>query len=295
MIKLKRVLIFGLSYHGRAVYRMLDRKIYEIIGFLENDEGKVGCKFDDTKIYHTKEINHIEFDEVIVSGRNIDDMVGQLKNDFIIDHKKIKVMERSDIALNRNALDNKEKKLCEMLNYFVKLSSNLDIDYWVSYSSLLALKRGEEFAKFSDIDICIMAEHLSSFLDVLIKNSKFYDITTDKYQSDSKYWNKGDISSITISEKIDIAIAEPASIDVIALSKFKDRVFVPGPFDKMYIFPFSHFDGSATISRFNIDIKVPKNPEELLRLIYGEDWEIPVERWQHKNSKLVKLEKNIAT
>ena len=53
----ERVLIFSLSYHSRAVYRLLDRKIYDIIGFIENDIDKVGGKFDDTNIYHVKNIN----------------------------------------------------------------------------------------------------------------------------------------------------------------------------------------------------------------------------------------------
>ena len=189
-----RVLIFGLSYHGRAVYRLLDRKIYDIVGFIENDIDKIGGKFDGKNIYHTKKINHIDFDKVIISGRNIDDMVRQLKDEFNIDRGKILVMGRSDLALNSSALEKKEKTLCEMLYYFINLSSKEGIDYWMGYSSLLALKRGEEFAKFSDIDICIMSEQIPLFFDVLNKESRLYDITSHKYHSDSKYWKKGDIS-----------------------------------------------------------------------------------------------------
>jgi phosphorylcholine metabolism protein LicD len=295
VIKRQRVLIFGLSYHGRAVHRMLDRRIYNIIGFIENDIDKIGGKFADTNIFHTKNLNHINFDKVIVSGRNIDDMIRQLRDEFIIDREKIKVMERSDLVLKSSALEKKEKKLCEMLHYFVNLSSNLDIDYWMGYSSLLALKRGEEFAKFSDIDICIMSEHIPLFFEELIKDSKLYDITTDNYQSDSKYWKKGDISSITISEKIDVVISEPAKIDIMALSKYNDKVFVPGSFDKMYSFPFSYFDGCSKISRFNIDISVPVNAKEYLRIVYGDNWNTPVERWQHRNYKSLNLDQNITS
>ena len=154
MSKRQRVLIFGLSYHGRAVYRLLDRKIYDIVGFIENDIDKIDGKFGDANIYHINNIDHFDFDKVIISGRNIDDMIKQLRDEFNIDWKKILVMERSD----------------------------------------LALKRGEEFAKFSDIDICVMSEHIPLSFDVLNKDSGLYDITTDKYHSDSKYWKKGDIS-----------------------------------------------------------------------------------------------------
>ena len=289
----ERVLIFGLSYHGRAVYRLLDRKIYDIVGFIENDIDKIGGKFDGKNIYHTKNINHIDFDKVIISGRNIDDMVRQLKDEFIIDKKKILVMERSDLTLNSIALEKKEKKLCEMLHYFNNLSSKENIKYWMSFSSLLALKREEEFAKFSDMDVCVMSEQIPLISDLLNKDSGLYDITTNKYQSTTKYWKKGDVSSIIISERTNIVISEPAIIDIMALSKYHDKVFVPGPWGTMHSFPFSFFDGSNTISRFNIDISVPVNTEEYLRLIYGENWKTPVERWQHKNYKSVNFEQNI--
>jgi predicted nucleotidyltransferase len=291
--KRQRVLIFGLSYHGRAVYRLLDRKIYDIVGFIENDIDKISGKFGDANIYHINNITHIDFDKVIVAGRNIDDMIRQLKDEFNIDRGKILVMGRSDLALNSSALEKKEKTLCEMLYYFINLSSKEGIEYWMSHSSLLALKRGEEFAKFSDIDVCILSEQIPLFFDVLNKESTLYDITTHKYDSDSKYWKKGDISSITISERIDVVISEPAAIDIIALSKYHDKVFVPGPWGTMFSFPFSFFDGSNTISRFNIDISVPVNTEEYLRLLYGENWKTPVERWQHKKYKSVNFEQNI--
>ena len=299
----ERVLIFSLSYHSRAVYRLLDRKIYDIVGFIDNLSktipstedgayalypGAIDGKFDDTNIYHIKNINHIDFDKVIISGRNIDDMIRQLKDEFIIDQKKILVMERSDLVLNGIALEKKEKKLCEMLHYFNNLSSKEDIDYWMGYSSLLALKRGEEFAKFSDIDICIMSEQIPLLFNVLNKDSGLYDITTAKYKSSTKYWKKGDVHAIAMSERTDIVISEPAKIDIVALSKYHDRVFAPGPLDKIDMFPFSFFDGSSTISRFNIDISVPVNAEEYLRLVYGENWKTPVERWQHKNYKNIK-------
>ena len=49
----------------------------------------------------------------------------------------------------------------------------------------------------------------------------------------------------------------------------------------------------ADIHSFNIDISVPVNTEEYLRLIYGENWKTPVERWQHKEIKSVNFEQNI--
>jgi len=74
----------------------------------------------------------------------------------------------------------------------------------------------------------------------------------------------------------------------VALSKYQESAFVPGPFEKMHCFPLSYFDGNCTISRFNLDLRVPSNVEGYLQLVYGDKWINPVERWQHKNYNSIK-------
>ena len=290
MVILKKILIFGMSYHGRAVYRLLDKSINNIIGFVENDINKIGNNFDNIEIFNINSINNIDFDEVIISGRNIDDMNSQLVNDFNIDPKKIRVMNRSDLTLKNKDLEKKENILSEMLHYFINLSLKADVDYWMGFSSLLALKREEKFANFSDIDICIMAEKISLFIDLLNKNSDLYDIFIFRYTNNSNYWKKGDVSSITISQKVDQVVSEPAAIDIVAISRYEDNVYVPGPFNKMHCFPLSHFIGNNSITRFNINFSVPVNAEQYLKLLYGDNWKKPVERWQHKNYKSISLD-----
>ena len=281
----KKALIFGMSYHGRAAYRLLKNSDYIISGFLENDLGIVGNKFDNVNIYHIEDLCNLEYDEIIVSGRNIDDMLRQLKEEFQINQDKVKVLGRSDLQLNRIALEKKENILSEMLHFVIQQLNKNNISYWMSYSSLLALFRGEEFAKFSDIDICIMSEEIFSLSENIMETSIIYNSSCSYYKSNSRYWSKGGISSITISEKIDNVDSEPAAIDIVALSKFQDCVYVPGPFGKEHCFPIDYFAGSDFISRFGLELSVPKNAEDFLSLLYGDNWVKPVERWQHKNYK----------
>ena len=282
-----RVLIFGVSYHGRAIYRLLDRSLYDIVGFLENDIDKRVGKFGDAKIYHIKNINTIDFDKIVISGRNIDSMVRQLTNDFFINQEKIKIMGRSDLVLNGSALDKKERILCDMLFNFINLCGNKDIKYWMCYSSLLALKRKEEFAKFSDVDICIMSEQIPLLIDTLNTDFASYNIVINKYHNHSKYWKIKDASSITISERVDTVISEPASIDILALNKCDDKVFIQAPFDKVHVLPFHYFDGNSVIDYCNLSFSVPRDAKECLRLIYGNNWMVPTERWQHKDYRSV--------
>lgn len=281
----KKALIFGMSYHGRAAYRLLKNNNYIILGFLENDPDTVGNKFDNVNIYPIEALSNLEYDEIIVAGRNIDDMLRQLKEEFQINQDKVKVLGRSELQLNGIALEKKENILSEMLHFVIQQLNKNNISYWMSYSSLLALFRGEEFAKFSDIDICIMSDEIFSLSENIMETSIIYNSSFSYYKSNSRYWRKGSISSITISEKIDNVVSEPAAIDIVALSKFQDCVYVPGPFGKEHCFPIDYFEGSDFISRFGLELAVPKNAEDFLCLLYGDNWVKPVERWQHKNYK----------
>ncbi len=288
MNNLVRVLIFGLSYHGRAVYRFLDRNLYDVVGFLDNDIEKSGKIFGDVKIHHVKNINLVDFDVIIVAGRNIDEMIRQLVGKLFISEENIMIMNRSDLSVKGNALNSRERVLVDMLLNFTSLVKERGIKYWVTKSSLLALKRGEYFAKFSDVDICIMSEQIPLFVDSIDKYFSSYDIKIEKYDTSSKYWEKGDVSSIEIFEKIDPVIAEPALIDISVLNKYNDSIFIKSLYDTLTILPFYFFDGHSIINYHNMDFSVPKNTEEYLRLTYGDDWSIPAERWQHKHYKSVK-------
>jgi hypothetical protein len=277
-----RVLIFGLSYHGRAVYRLLDRGLYDIVGFLDNDIKKSGEMFGNSMVYHARDINFINFDIVIVAGRNIDDMNRQLTRDFFIAKEKIIVMNRSDLLIKGNILNSREDVLKDMLFRLKNLVKNKSINYWVIKSSLLALKRGEKFAEFSDVDICIMSEQAHLFIDDLNKVFPMYDVKVERYYSSSKYWKKGSISSILITEKVDPVISEPALIDISVLNKHDNKVFIKSLHNTVTILPFSHFNGASVITRYNLEFSVPKDAEEYLRLIYGNEWKISVDRWQNK-------------
>jgi hypothetical protein len=283
-----KVLIFGLHYHGRAVYRSLNKSLYKIVGFIDNDVKKSGELFGDIKIHHTSDLSLINFDKIIIAGRNIDEMVSQLINDFHLSKEKIIIMNRSDIAIKGKDLEHRESVLCNMLFHFTNLVNEREIDYWVTKSSLLALKRGEKFAKFSDVDIVIMSSKVPLFLNILEELQCSYNIEINRQIIDSKYWKKGDVSSVKISEKADYVAVEPALIDITILNKFSNNIYIRTLHNTITVLPTHFFDGNDTIKRYNINFSVPKNSEEYLRFVYGKEWRIPTEQWQHKNYKSIK-------
>ncbi len=285
-----RVLIFGLSYHGRAVYRCLDRNTYDIIGFLDNDIKKNKLTFGGVRVYQPEEIEFIDFDTIIVSGRYVDVMIRQLINELSIDEKKILIMDRTKIAINDDALKIREGMFFNMFINFKKIFDNNNIKHWIGFSSLLALKRKEGFSKFGDIDIGVMSEQIPIFMDELMKSDFPYDIEISRYSNSSKYWKSGDISSIGITDRIDPITMEPAVIDVHVLNKYDKNIYIKFLDDKTFVLPFSYFDGNSVIRYKNLDFMTPKNVGGYLKLIYGDDWKIPAKNWQRDNYNFVELE-----
>ena len=127
-----------------------------------------------------------------------------------------------------------------------------------------------------------MSEQAHLFIDDLNKVFPMYDVKVERYYSSSKYWKKGSISSILITEKVDPVISEPALIDISVLNKHDNKVFIKSLHNTVTILPFSHFNGASVITRYNLEFSVPKDAEEYLRLIYGNEWKISVDRWQNK-------------
>ncbi len=285
-----RVLIFGLSYHGRAVYRSLDRNIYDIVGFLDNNIEKKGQVFGSAEVYHPRDIDIVDFDMVIISGRYIDSMTRQLVDDLFVDEEKIIVMGRSEIIPNDKSLEERENIFLDMFLNFKKIVDDKGIKYWIGFSSLLALKRGEKFSKFSDLDIGITSEQASLFVSELKESCFPYNIKISRYSGHSKYWKNGDISSISMTDKVDSVAIEPAIIDIHVLNNHNGKIYIKFINDEFFVLPYSYFDGNSVINYSGFDFSVPKNVEGYLSLIYGDNWESPVERWQQQqyNSKKLK-------
>lgn len=56
--------IFGCGDYGRRVYNILNSN--EIIGFIDNNQDKLGTLFLNKKVYHISEIKYSDEDQIII-------------------------------------------------------------------------------------------------------------------------------------------------------------------------------------------------------------------------------------
>ena len=72
---MKKVIIFGAGYHGRAAFRkcIVNPKSYKVIGWVDNDPKKKNKFLFKKKIFSQKNLNNLKFDTIIMCGRNIDE------------------------------------------------------------------------------------------------------------------------------------------------------------------------------------------------------------------------------
>jgi|TARA_B110000211_G_C14050159_1_gene540840 hypothetical protein len=277
---MKEIIIFSVSAYGRAVYRKLkDNANFSIKYFVDNDSHKQGMKFDGVSIVAPNELTSIPFDQIIIAGRSIEEQINQTK-ELGISYSKIKVMKKHELSLNKAEREKKNDKINEILTILIPLLDKNNIDYWFDYSSLLSLFRSNDLAEFSDIDIALNSSDTALKLWTILESSSFKDthlIDCKTYPIDTAFSKKGDAMQITIISKGQ-PWEEHAIFDIHTKYLDKDQY-------KHIISPNVHFCPSTYLNGHNnfnyniFELRIPKDVESYLSLLYGKDWISPAEFW----------------
>ena len=116
----KKIIIFGCGFHGRAVYRKCKilKKKYEIIGWIDNDKKKINKKLFNTKIFSVNSINNIKYDYIIISGRNVEEKIKQIKK--INKTSNILLWDNSKINPTKKQIVRRDKSLSKILSDVLK-------------------------------------------------------------------------------------------------------------------------------------------------------------------------------
>jgi len=163
-----------------------------------------------------------------------------------------------------------KNNLLEILNYFISLCSTYNIDYFITYGSLLGCLRNQKFIPWdSDIDVIIFEKdhHLLYSLKDKI-NSDGFHLVNEKFIS-RIYYSKTNKCHIDISF---MTLQNKKLFDYYGRFSFKTDVYKKFIFDTNIIFPLqkSIFE--------NIEVFIPNKPIEYLEQIYGEkciDYPLP--------------------
>ena len=277
----KKILIFGIGLSGRAAFRKLkENKENNILGFIDNNVTSNNKIFFNKIVYSPIQISSIDFDLIVLSGRDVAEIQSQLLNDLKIPKGKILLLTRSDLALSIDIKKNKEKSITDILRKLIYEMNTNNIDYWMDLSALLALHRNVELSDFSDVDIAVNSlDSANKIFEIMSLKKENYNIRKILIDEKLNYANEGEIKQICIQSNVNLEEEEPAIIDINV--KFFHENQYKAPVGKFTLFtPKSCFDGYEVIAYKDLLLKIPLNSLSYLELIYGKHWKTPVENWQ---------------
>jgi phosphorylcholine metabolism protein LicD len=284
---MKRIVIFGAGYHGRAAYRkLINDNNYQILCFIDNKVDLIPLFFDGIEIFNPSKINEILFDQIIIAGRFIKEQTTQVI-DLGVQKSKLLVMTKKDLVPTSKELEEKEKILLNALFEFTEVVSDNHILYWIDYGSLLAISRGESLSSCSDIDITLTSQKFAKKLWNALNSSKvFSKYELRKFTCNKKmhFYTIGDILSITIASK-PIGIEEPITLDIHINFCQEDNIYMYSDLGYFHYSPKLFFSDFDTIIYKNMSLRIPINLNQYLTHIYGSSWEIPLDNWTNSGYK----------
>ena len=267
----KKIVIFGCGFHGRAVFRkcISFKKKYEIICWVDNDNKKNNKSLFGKKIFKPENLKKIDYDLIILSGRNVDLQKKQIQK--ITKVKKYRAWGNSQNKPKKKDIIQRDKSLKIILKYMINILEKNKIMYWADSSALLTLCRKENLSIRSDFDISIDVKYLQTIKSIFKSNKyfKFYKIITSS--------NK---TKLFFESKNDSLEYEPAIVDICFKIFTKKRyVYNYGNLSKKY--PKSFFVNFINYKHLGLIIKIPSFYKKYLIYLYG-DWQKKREFFNNK-------------
>ena len=266
------VIIFGAGYHGRAALRTCyaNKKI-NCIFFVDNNHKLNGKKILGKKIYKPEIINRTNFDKLILCGRYIDEQAKQVLEYKL--NKKILIWGRKKIQPNKRKLLEREQILISILKYIIKKFEEKEINYWIDHSGLLSLKRKENLALLSDVDISVDIKDLKKILYILNKKNKLFKLYYNKYLYNKKKKNS---VKLYLLGKTNLNSLEPPTIDFV-FQKFNKKNSINVNNKKSY--SIKYWKSYEIIKYKKINFRIPCFSEKYLKEVYGSLWKKRPDKW----------------
>ena len=286
----QKIIIYSLSWYSRAVYRKLKKKNrnVEVVAFVDNDKLKQGTNFDGIPILNPSSIKELDYDHIYIGGRESHSISQDLIKEQSIEKNKIFLFTKNDIRLETSQLEENNKLIINILNEIKNISQTNSIEYWLDFSSLLALKRNQLFSEYSDTDISLVND---SYMKILlshlqdIQHRLEINISTEYNQIESDALKEGDLLKITLTNPTIIEDNEPICIDISRKYFFQNKCFQPYPNGKLFSCDKKHFDSQDWALIHNIEVPHPLFLEDYIQGIYGKDWRVPNNDWQASDYK----------
>lgn len=268
---IKKVIIFGAGYHGRNALRACKKKNMKVLFFVDNAKKLIKKKILGKVVHSPKIIKNYDFDNIIVSGRHINQISKQLK-ELNICKKKILFWGRKELKLSKNLLEKRAKKVYFGFKIISDYLKNYKIKFWLDLGSLLFISRNQNLALSSDIDLLVEFKDYKKLQRVCRKicfENKYFKISKNNVYK-SKILKKDNITQlvITISKKNNFDF-EPANFEFNLLvskeNKFENLA-------KKKIYKINYWKSQKFINHKKLMYPVPIKRNKYLKTLYGSNW-----------------------
>ncbi len=269
MKKKMKVYIFGASVGGETYYNSAKDEI-EVLGFLDNDINKHGKKIDGITIFSPdilKDINHQNYDLIVISSMYIDSIMEQLSK-LDVPKNQINFPPKSQLKTDKKPfgtieMRNKATRLLCTLNEVLK-----DEKCYLSFGTLLGIVREDQLLPWDDdIDLSIFPKDVNRILDKIVKNIDM--LSTDfNFQIYKRQYSEGEIANISMYcfyEDEDLFHISLACLNEVQEGMYSQEVNIT---------PKSFFEGYDELGFNGHIFKAPNNYIGYLEYTYG-DWETP--------------------
>lgn len=276
----KRVIVLGLSFHGRALVRkLIQDETVDLVAIFDNDSLKRGNCFNGIKIIGPEDIKTIGCDQYAVAGRYIPDLIDQFSRQFGISYNKIQAFSRQEIMPDPSLITERSKRLDSILEFLIPYFTDNQIDYWLDRSGLLGLVRGQDLAQMSDVEITIRVDQAEILNQLIADASDNFRVDIFKSSKQCNYRCR-EIQNIyavnIIKNSVDYEIIEPPCVTLLP-NNFSNSIIKY--VNKKPIYAHDYFDSFAVRRYKAFNLRIPLNHERYLEQLYGVDWRQPAQFW----------------
>lgn len=263
-----RTLIFGVGFHGRATCRHLRRSPgHTLVAFLDNQAPPAPAFRLGLPVLPPAQLPLLRYDLIAVPGRNQAAMIAQLTETLQVPPERIWLVDKSQVAPPAAEVAARAQALLTLLRPIVARLAEKRLPFWAMHSGLLGLLRGDELARFSDLDLVCRREDVPAIYTALEDLPGFRVLPSLAAPA-----------QLTFQSADPEDAFEPAVVDFHPFTTAADVVswHVNG---RTLRFPATHFQGDLTAPYHDLSLPLPLAPETLAHALYGPAWRTPAERW----------------
>lgn len=271
----QRLVIFTVGFHARATCRWLRRQPdRQVVAFVDNNPAVQGTRLLDVPVLAPAALATLAFDRVALPGRNQAPIRAQLHDGFGVGDDRIWLVRKSEVPPAADELARRGAALADLLRRTVAVLEAAGVRHWALHSALLALRRGDEAALFSDFDLGVDAAGFDALGGLFAAG---FDLRSKPHPAGAGP-QPTRFAQLTLRAATARGDDEPALIDLHPVTLGATEASWPVNHGRLQL-PVGFFAGHGTAAYRGVAVRVPAEPEEMLLRLYGPGWRTPVETW----------------